>query len=177
MKDQDFFETPAWVTRAILPHVPLSSSVLDPCAGKGAILKVVSERIDVECCDGMEIDPALSKLANRYGGVETCDALKKSWHAGLVLMNPPFSKALAFVIHGINETAPHGASCAALLRLGMAAGQKRAKFWSQNPADVFVLPRRPSFTGGGTDRTEYAWFVWGPGRGGRWSVVPMEACK
>jgi hypothetical protein len=26
--------------------------------------------------------------------------------------------------------------------------------------DVYVLPNRPSFTGGSTDSIEYAWFVW-----------------
>ena len=32
----DFYATPAWCTRAILPHLPVTS-VLDPCAGDGAI--------------------------------------------------------------------------------------------------------------------------------------------
>lgn len=26
-----------------------------------------------------------------------------------------------------------------------------------------------------SDATEYAWFVWGPGRGGRWSILDVEA--
>jgi hypothetical protein len=30
--------------------------------------------------------------------------------------------------------------------------------------DVLVLEKRPSFTGGGTDGCEYAWFIWRKGR-------------
>jgi len=174
MKNQDFFETPAWVTRAILPHLPLCNSVLDPCAGKGAILKVVSERIGVDLCDGIEIDPELAEQAMRYGGVTTGDALKEDWMTGLVVMNPPFSKALPFVERALEQTRSRGGTVAALLRLGMMASQARAPFWKANPADVLVLPKRPSFTGKGTDATEYAWFVWGPGRGGRWQVLELE---
>lgn len=51
---------------------------------------------------------------------------------------------------------------------------RRADFHRRHPSDVFVLPRRPSFTGGGTDATEYAWFVWGPGRGNRWYVLTID---
>jgi hypothetical protein len=28
-----------------------------------------------------------------------------------------------------------------------------------------------------TDSIEYAWFVWGPGRGNRWSILPMPEAK
>jgi hypothetical protein len=38
--------------------------------------------------------------------------------------------------------------------------------------DVYVLSKRPSFSGNGkTDATAYAWFLFGPGRGGRWQVL------
>ncbi len=47
-----------------------------------------------------------------------------------------------------------------------------AAFPDEFPCDVFVLSRRPSFLGNGmTDSSAYAWFVWGPGRGGRWSLL------
>jgi hypothetical protein len=36
-----------------------------------------------------------------------------------------------------------------------------------------VLPKRPSFTGGGTDATEYAWMVWGPTRTGRLRILEV----
>lgn len=41
----DFYRTPAWLTRAVLPHLdlPAHSHVLDPACGDGAILDVVRE--------------------------------------------------------------------------------------------------------------------------------------
>ena len=29
-----------------------------------------------------------------------------------------------------------------------------------SPTSLFVLSKRPSFTGKGTDATDYAWYVW-----------------
>ena len=48
-----------------------------------------------------------------------------------------------------------------LLRINFLSSQKRYDFWQQFPPDgLFVLSKRPSFTGTGTDSQEYAWFVW-----------------
>ena len=50
---------------------------------------------------------------------------------------------------------------AMLLRLALLAGQKRTVLWQRYPpAVVWVLPQRPSFTGGGTDSYDYAWITW-----------------
>ena len=48
--------------------------------------------------------------------------------------------------------------------MNFLGSQKRAAFMRAFPPDVYGLPRRPSFTGGGTDATEYAWLVWTPER-------------
>jgi hypothetical protein len=45
-----------------------------------------------------------------------------------------------------------------LLRLNYLEGVERAEFWRRCAPDVYVLPNRPSFHGGGTDATAYAWF-------------------
>ena len=37
--------------------------------------------------------------------------------------------------------------------------------------DMYALEKRPSYNGSGTDATDYAWFVWGPKRGGRYFVL------
>lgn len=37
--------------------------------------------------------------------------------------------------------------------------------------NIHALEKRPSFNGSGTDATDYAWFVWGPKRSGKWSVL------
>lgn len=179
---EDFFESPPWVVGAIYPHLPATSAVLDPCAGRGAILAEIG-RLHAgfsPCANlallGLESNAdrakeavsgyVASSLANVH--VVPGDALSLSWERpSLVVMNPPFSQAETFVRKALSEVA-RGGSVFALLRLGFLASAKRRSFHRQHPCDVYVLSKRPSFTGGGTDASDYAWFCWGPSRGGRW---------
>lgn len=172
----DFYATPAWCTRAILPHVLTSEArrVLDPACGEGAILDVVAGASRAMVY-GLEADPARAATARGRGfDVECCDALTlPGWAADVIVMNPPFSLALEFVQRALCQ---RGATVAALLRLAFLASQRRAAFWRAHPADVYVLPKRPSFTGDGrSDSADYMWAVFGPGRGGRWQVLDVEA--
>jgi hypothetical protein len=47
-----------------------------------------------------------------------------------------------------------------LLRLNMLESLSRRDFRRNPPSHLFVLARRPSFVGKGTDSTGYGWFVW-----------------
>jgi hypothetical protein len=171
----DFYETPEWVTEAILPHVPACTRIVDPCAGRGAILDAMGWP---EGAWGVEIDADRVAGTGPFVRVYQGDALGADpWthdkrRAELVIMNPPFLHALAFVERALAEVLP-GGSVFALLRLAFLEGAARVPFHRRAPADVYVLPRRPSFTGKGTDSSAYAWFAWGPGRGGRWSVLDV----
>jgi hypothetical protein len=123
----------------------------------------------------MEIDVDRAAEARRKGyNVFGGDALGRTqWpSATLLVTNPPYSLAAEFIQRAL-ERYRKSIDCAFLLRLNYLGSQKRAAFHREHPSDVFVLPRRPSFTGKGTDATEYAWFVWGPGRGGRWSILDV----
>ena len=163
---QDFYSTPAWCTELILPHLPPGGELLDPCCGKGAILSVVSPHYEAF---GFEIDHDRAALCKRNGLlVLERDAFVEPWSdPHVILTNPPFSLAEEFARKSLEKIHPSG-TVAMLLRLSMLAGKKRAALWREHPADVYVLSQRPSFTRGGSDSCEYAWFVWGPGRGNRW---------
>lgn len=178
---EDFFESPPWVVQAIYPHLPAAFEVLDPCAGRGAILAEIGRLHDDANQGrapiglvGYELNPERAAECRdnlrppRAGIVEVANALDANWLAPpLVVMNPPYSQAEAFVRKALAEVA-RGGSVFALLRLGFLASAKRRSFHRQHPCDVYVLSRRPSFTGGGSDATDYGWFAFGPGRGGRW---------
>jgi hypothetical protein len=176
--EQDFYETPPWVTEAILPHLPAALSAFDPCAGRGAIMRVLrASKHRFVTTKGLEIDQArVDYCRSEAGGwltVWQADSLTCDWERPhLIVMNPPFSLAQEFVEAAIVRVAM-GGTVAALLRLGFLASKRRVALHRKHPADVYVLPRRPSFTGGGTDSSEYAWLLWGPGRGGRWSVLDL----
>jgi hypothetical protein len=162
----DFYSTPGWCVRAILPHLqPVSAFTLDPCAGDGAILREINHGIGLEInrdraaqCEGIYLRNALSP--------EPWPACRQ------VITNPPYNLAMQFVVRALKEC---DGEIAMLLRLNWLGSQKRAAFHRSRPSDVFILPRRPSFTGDGrADATEYAWFVWGLNRGGRWAILETE---
>lgn len=157
----DFYATPAWCTRAIAPHLRLfpERGAYDPCAGSGAILDVM---LDLGCTtSGLELDAERARQAQLRGhGVHSRDALGEyPWRVperGLVVTNPPYGLALEFVRRALGECS----HVAMLLRLPWLASQKRAAWMRANTPAVYVLPRRPSFTGKGTDATDYAWMLW-----------------
>lgn len=158
-KAHDFYETPASALCSITDWVEEQqiryTSVLDPAAGEGALLRALGgARYAYEIRE--ECRGALSLIAK----VTICDALdgqRDDRVFDLVLCNPPFSLAREFV------TAYRyvGKTSAFLLRLGFLASQSRAPWWAEDPpAHVLVLPARPSFTADGkTDASDYAWVV------------------
>jgi hypothetical protein len=169
-RPDDFYATPAWATRAVLPHLRMQPPVLDPCCGEGAILRVC---LDYWPC-GIELDG--ERAAKAPGVIRRGDALGgAAWPSHrTIITNPPYSLAMEFIQRALAE-APADADVAFLLRLNFLGSQRRAAFHRMYPSDVYVLPRRPSFTGGGTDATEYCWMVWGANRGGRWSILEVES--
>lgn len=216
--ESDFYPTPHWVTRAILPHLPPFWRVLDPCAGDGAMLDAIGEsrvehRGGIRFSDingvslrGFELHEERAAAAVRKGyQVDRRDSLSTVIDWGpfdLAILNPPYSLAEDFVRRAIFEAKPQRATVAALLRLGFLESRERVAFHREHPADVFIFASRPSFIDpqawrpcprciggtkpreekctrcagktqikGGSDSTAYAWFVFGPGRGGRWAVL------
>lgn len=168
----DYYPTPPSVVHAILHHLPHARTVLDPCCGVGEILSEVpaTDRL------GIELDGARAEEALRVGhGVIAGDALTEHWpHAELAIFNPPFKHALAFAELGVGwRGRDERRTVAMLARLTFIESAARAPFHEANPSDVYVFSSRPRFRGDtkGTDAVTVAWFVWGPGRGGKWSVL------
>jgi hypothetical protein len=92
----------------------------------------------------------------------------------LIITNPPFNIALDFLQKSLKESK----TVVYLLRLNFLGSQKRKEFWQSNPpTHLFTLAKRPSFTGKGTDATEYAWFVWDGGGGILKDLMEFMFCK
>lgn len=149
----DYYRTPDWATRLILPHLHWFAvkTVLDPAAGDGAIMNVVrsyaltTRHIPsdiVHGVQGIEID---DHRASR--SLSRCeDALRADWERpDIVIANPPYSLALEFCEKALAEVRP-GGDVAVLLRLAMICGQERREFWQNHKADMYPLAKRPSFT-------------------------------
>ena len=163
--------------------------VMDVGCGSGSIMHEViawrDARALIDTTTGIEIEPRLATVARkRFAGIagtsirvlDYLAPLPEDWpEPNLIIGNPPYSLAIEFVKRSLDLTRVQRGTVALLLRLNWLEGQARAQFHQEHPADVYVLPRRPSFTGSGTDATAYGWFVWRPGGGGRWSILAVEA--
>ena len=170
----DFYATPPWCVDSLLRGCALPGGRwLEPTAGDGAIVgEVLRHRNDVEWhlvesrAEEIHANGGLLQRmlrddfdASRVASVEIRDFLTMPAPTQLydvALGNPPFSLALEVVQHAMRMSR----IVCMLLRVNFLASQKRREWMQANTPSIYVLPRRPSFTGAGTDATEYAWFVW-----------------
>lgn len=188
----DYYETPLWATRAIVPLLGVPRHVIDLGCGGGAIghaLRLAWGPRTVIV--GAEVDPqrveeaSLARTADGtviYDRVEQRDVLATlanstpSDEYDLVVANPPYTYAREFIDAAQLLLRP-GGKIAFLLRVGFAESVERAEWHHANPSDLHVLSRRPGFypnNPNAKDSAAYGWFVFGLGHGGRWSVLDCE---
>ena len=137
---------------------------LEPSAGDGAIMRAVNSCRRPHYWTAVELREECRAPLRAIGAdVTIADfiALAPAWARtgtgfSVAILNPPFSLSLQFIAACL----PIAEHTVALLRLNWLEGQERNGFLRDHAPDVYVLPVRPSFTGGGTDATAYAWFHW-----------------
>lgn len=173
----DFFPTPAWPTLAIWPFLysPEVRIVLDPCCGDGGILGAIPEQLTRL---GLEIDEARAVRCIRATGVvpELGDSLARPWPiCDLVVQNPPFNLAEAFVRKALEELAAGRirVAVAVLLRLAFLESAERVPLHAEHPAEVRVMANRPSFI----DPQAWRPCPTCKGRGGDLAYDPPIKCK
>lgn len=147
-------------------HEPALRKFIDSNVGSGTYQSLLSYQI---------VDFLLAGVSGGYvpsvNGVPPFDPC---------VCNPPFSgphrEDLAFAF--IEKAMRFSKVGAFLTRLNWLAAaptkakRERYRYLKANPPCVLVMGRRPSFTQGGTDATEYCWLVWGvPGTESRWEML------
>lgn len=163
--DHEFYPTPAWCVTRLLQHVEMpGGDWLEPSAGNGAIIRAtLSVRRDVEWTAIEVRDTGAQLLACGARAFEQADFLR--WGRdyplppyAVALGNPPFTLAAQFILAALGQAE----QVVMLLRLNFlgSSNDRRHLFEQAGMPDVYVLPERPSFTGGGTDACEYAWMRW-----------------
>lgn len=171
----DFFPTPAPVVRAFIdgPGRDLPDGLwCEPAVGNGDIVRAVGHRKAWVTYDIRDVpDPGVDL---HWPGVNFLKEDLEPNSFDVLVTNPPFRRAEEFVRKAL--------SCAThvvmLLRLAFLETRRREALHAECPSDVYVLSRRPSFTANGaTDSCAYAWFWWGPGRGGRWEILRTPETK
>ena len=99
--ERDCYETPEWVTRALLPHLGNIKSVWEPAAGSGKIVRV------------LEAAGLLVLSTDISAGQDFLLADKQSVDA--IVTNPPYTSAALFIEHALRLMSG-GGKVAMLLR-------------------------------------------------------------
>lgn len=167
--EADFYQTPDWCVQRLVEKLGLPGGKwLEPGAGEGDLIKAMGRgcvywtalELREECRANLEkIQPPVEIIiTDKFIDPSVPEDQKPlhGRHFDVAFGNPPYSLAIEF----IQESLKYCDIVVMLLRLNFLSTRSRAPFMQEHTPDVYVLPDRPSFTGHGTDSSEYAWFVW-----------------
>lgn len=148
-KERDLYETPAWVTEALLPHLRDNIEVVwEPATGGGKMSTVLKRHFDVIETD---IDTGQDFL--------TCSARD----VNAIITNPPYELATEFIKRALRVVNAHNGIVAMLLRTDFDhASSRRDLFEIQPFAKKVVLTKRIKWfeDSKGQPSFNHAWFIW-----------------
>ena len=161
--EADFYATPKDCVQNFINHYgSINGRVLEPSAGNGNITEVVKSN-GTNFVVSLELrEEELDNLNAISDEVVIGDFLKYETQDKFdyIIGNPPYSLAQEF-LEKCFELADENTKIIMLLRTNFLESKKRHEFWQKHPVNgLYVLSKRPSFTGKGTDATSYSWFVW-----------------
>ncbi len=150
-KDRDLYETPAWVTDALIPHLPKwVNPIWEPAAGGGkmvdALIKAGFAVYSTDIATG-------------------CDFLLEDMHeVDAIVTNPPYAIATEFIEHALGLTKARRGAVAMLLRTDFDHAKTRAHLFHGCKAfsKKIVLTRRIVWFDGpnAAPSFNHAWYIW-----------------
>lgn len=149
----DAYNTPAWVTEALLDNVKLPRHIWEPAAGDGVMVRVLQQYGHIV-------------MATDIAGATKTDFLQQRTGRTLpaIVTNPPYSLADKFIRHALKLMEPCNGRVAMLLRNEFDSAKKRADLFADNPhfTAKLVLTRRPRWIEDTTTspRHNFAWYIW-----------------
>ena len=148
----DSYETPSWVTNALVPFIadriiPRGAVVHEPAAGTGRMVRAL----------------ALAGFSVTASDIqEGHDFLLDDTRRQAIVTNPPYSAAADFIEHALAVTAPRGI-VAMLLRCDFDSAQSRIALFDHVAfAMKVVLLRRIKWfeQSSGQPSFNHAWYIW-----------------
>lgn len=151
-KERDLYETPEWVTTALLAEgFRKPEAVWEPACGSGKMLRVL-ELLDAEVV-GTDIHETGEDFLSFVGTA-----------ADAIITNPPYEIAADFIDHALLLTEPHKGQVMMLLRTDFDHAKTRARLFAGCPAFAkkIVLTRRIKWfeDSTGSPSFNHAWFIW-----------------
>jgi hypothetical protein len=150
-KALDSYETPSWVTLALIPHLPvIGGTVWEPAAGSGKMLAVLRQAgFDVL---GTDIAAGVDFLdSSPQGGVRA------------IITNPPYALAREFIERALSLIPANG-FVAMLLRADFDSAKTRRHLFADCPAFAkkIVLTKRIRWIerSTGSPSFNHCWMIW-----------------
>ena len=182
-RENDFYPTPTESVHALLDRVGhklpiereggLPARWLEPAFGDGAIVSACHSRGLVPVWHAIDIRPEPKKAPPGAGLFWQKDYLSScpDFTYDVIITNPPFSLAKEFIEKSLTGSTANSPGYGGvpgfkpvvimLLRLAMLETVGRASWWQgREPDAIYVLGKRPDFTGSGGDSCAYGWFFW-----------------
>ncbi|WP_315730199.1 hypothetical protein [Bradyrhizobium sp. SZCCHNRI2010] len=148
----DRYETPAWVTAALMPHLPKRLHVWECACGSGNMVRALAAAGHTVNATDVHTGTDFLKVGTAPHGVRA------------VVSNPPFDQAQGFIEHAIELMKPVDGSIAMLLRIDYGCAKTRQHLFGDCPifARKIELTRRIRWFEGTKGHPSYnhAWFVW-----------------
>ncbi len=149
-KERGLYETPAWVTEALRPHLRDVQSIWEPAAGNGAMVRVF-EGWGLKAIDYTDIVDGHDFLAEGPRPIEA------------IITNPPYNQAQEFIEHALKIMKPRGC-VAMLLRTDFDHAKTRQHLFG-NCAQFekkLVLTKRIKWFADSTGSPSFnhAWYIW-----------------
>jgi hypothetical protein len=149
----DAYETPFWVTTALLPHLPPRMEIWEPAAGTGKMARVLLQAghyvVQTDIFIGMDFlltDPA-------------CEAMCKA-----IITNPPYTLAQKFIEHALALTEKQEGLVAMLLRTDYDHAASRQHLFGKclQFSQKIVLTKRIKWfeDSKGQPSFNHAWYLW-----------------
>ena len=149
----DQYETPKWVTKALLPHIPKRvTTIWEPAAGSGKMVRALQ-------CGGHVV-----RASDIQDDIDFLTIKIDGFGDSAIITNPPYSCAQEFIEHALDLTYEESGFVAMLLRTDFDHAKSRRHLFADHSAFAkkLVLTKRiqwfedsklsPSFN--------HAWFIW-----------------
>lgn len=181
-REFDAYMTPAPLVEAIITRVSNEltvgsppSRILEPSCGDGEFVSVLRRTWPDATIAGVdiraEVGAKITALGAHFVHSDFLTLPRESLATiDLIVSNPPYSLMREFITHAL-EGMQSGATLALLMRFGHLVGSFDMQSWWRMPLANGLMPirqitatfpifPRPSFTGSGTDATEYCLCMW-----------------